>query len=54
MAERRLRGGRKPDQPTLRDEEFTPTATMLLMLGYIATFAIVWASIYYLELLARR
>ena len=54
MAERRLRGGRKSDVPTLRDEEFTPTSTMVLMIGYIATFAVVWGLIYYLELLARR
>lgn len=54
MAERRLRGGRKSDQPVLRDEEFTPTATMVLMLGYITTFATLWGLIYYLQLLARR
>jgi hypothetical protein len=55
MSERRLRTGRRADRDEpFRDEEFTPTATMVLMLFYIAAFATLWGLVYYLELLARR
>jgi hypothetical protein len=38
----------------MRDEEFAPVTTLVLMLGYIATFATLWGIVYYVELLARR
>lgn len=55
MSERRLRTGRRADRDEpFRDEDFAPTATMVLMLLYIAAFATLWGLIYYTELLARR
>lgn len=36
------------------DRQFTPVATMVLMLGYIIIFALLWGSVYFFELLARR
>jgi hypothetical protein len=36
------------------DRKFTPVATMVLMLGYIIIFALLWGSVYFFELLARR
>ena len=55
MSERRLRAGRRADRDEpFRDEDFVPTATMVLMLIYVAAFATLWGLVYYFELLARR
>jgi hypothetical protein len=44
-----------PDQSEAEfDRRFTPVATMVLMLGYIVIFALLWGSVYFFELLARR
>lgn len=45
---------RADESPTTTDQEFTPVATMVLMLGYIIIFAVLWGSVYYIELLGRR
>jgi hypothetical protein len=55
MTQGPMRRGRKADRDlTMRDEDFSPVTTLVLMLGYIATFAILWGVVYYFELLARR
>jgi hypothetical protein len=54
MAERRPRGRAGRGEPTFRDEEFTPVATVVLTIIYIMIFASLWGLVYYFELLARR
>jgi hypothetical protein len=36
------------------DEEFEPTATMVLTLLYLMIFATAWGMVYFLDLLGRR
>ncbi len=36
------------------DKSFTPVATMVLLLGYVIIFALLWGSVYFFDLLARR
>ena len=37
-----------------QEEEFEPSATMVLMLIYLMVFATLWGMVYYLDLIARR
>jgi hypothetical protein len=55
MTQGPMRRFRKADRDLpMRDEDFAPVASLVLMLGYIAFFATLWGVVYYFELLARR
>jgi hypothetical protein len=36
------------------EEDFNPTGTVVLMIGYIIIFALAWGSVYFFDLLGRR
>ena len=54
MAEHEAQVDSPQADDTADEEEFTPVASMVLLVGYIIIFAAAWGSIYFFDLLARR